>query len=106
MWILNAERLSTAVYKRLRDPAGVTVGPDGTLWVADEAGQSIFSCRPMRGPSRARCAGRRRHRRRSRVRALLLQKAEIDRARLVVDEHEALSGLDEAFECLPVGPWH
>ena len=28
--------------KRLRDPAGVTVGPDGTLWVADEAGRSIF----------------------------------------------------------------
>jgi NHL repeat len=28
--------------KRLRDPAGVAVAPDGTLWVADEAGRSIF----------------------------------------------------------------
>jgi len=28
--------------KRLRDPAGVTVAPDGTLWVADEAGRSLF----------------------------------------------------------------
>jgi DNA-binding beta-propeller fold protein YncE len=28
--------------KRLRDPAGVAVAPDGTVWVADEAGRSIF----------------------------------------------------------------
>jgi sugar lactone lactonase YvrE len=28
--------------KRLRDPAGLAVGPDGTVWVADEAGRSIF----------------------------------------------------------------
>jgi DNA-binding beta-propeller fold protein YncE len=28
--------------KRLRDPAGLTVAPDGTLWVADEAGRSLF----------------------------------------------------------------
>jgi DNA-binding beta-propeller fold protein YncE len=28
--------------KRLRDPAGLAVAPDGTLWVADESARSIF----------------------------------------------------------------
>ena len=28
--------------KRLRDPAGLAVAPDGTVWVADEAGRSLF----------------------------------------------------------------
>lgn len=32
--------------KRLRDPAGLTVAPDGMLWVADEAGRSLFQVSP------------------------------------------------------------
>ncbi len=28
--------------KRLRDPAGITVASDGTLWVADEASRTLF----------------------------------------------------------------
>jgi DNA-binding beta-propeller fold protein YncE len=36
----KAERVVTD--KRLRDPAGVTVAPDGTIWVADESARAVF----------------------------------------------------------------
>jgi DNA-binding beta-propeller fold protein YncE len=32
--------------KRLRDPAGLTVASDGTLWVADEATRAVFQISP------------------------------------------------------------
>jgi DNA-binding beta-propeller fold protein YncE len=47
LWVVDpnapapkAERVVTD--RRLRDPAGVTVAPDGTIWVADESARAVF----------------------------------------------------------------
>ena len=39
----RAPRLERVINEKgLRDPSGLTVAPDGTLWVADESARSIF----------------------------------------------------------------
>jgi DNA-binding beta-propeller fold protein YncE len=47
VWVVDPNAVKPKVERvlidrRLRDPAGVTVAPDGTLWVADEGSRALF----------------------------------------------------------------
>jgi DNA-binding beta-propeller fold protein YncE len=51
VWVVDPNARSPKVErvvndKRLRDPAGLTIASDGTLWVADEATRAVFQISP------------------------------------------------------------